>query len=69
MKADANFETIKTDFLNLEQKISSFTFSWWIKSMSCSVEDLSTNIEPFMRDSNKNLFILNQIYSQKLKIY
>ena len=39
---------------------------WYIKSILYSVEDLSTNIKPLMRDSNKNLFILNQIYSQKL---
>ena len=34
-----------------------------------SVDDLSTNIKLLMRDRNKSLFILNQIYSQNLQVY
>ena len=34
-----------------------------------SVDDLSTNIKLLMRDRNKSLFMLNQIYSQNLQVY
>ena len=33
-----------------------------------SVDDLSTNIKLLMRDRNKSLFMLNQIYSQNLQV-
>ena len=33
-----------------------------------SVDDLSTNIK-LLRDRNKSLFMLNQIYSQNLQVY
>ena len=38
----------------------------YIKSILCLVENLSTNIQPLMRDNNKSLFIPNQTNSQKL---
>ena len=34
-----------------------------------SVDDVSTNIKLLMRDRNKSLFMLNQIYSQNLQVY
>ena len=34
-----------------------------------SVDDLSTNIKLLMRERNKSLFMLNQIYSQNLQVY
>ena len=34
-----------------------------------SVDNLSTNIKLLMRDRNKSLFMLNQIYSQNLQVY
>ena len=34
-----------------------------------SVDDLSTIIKLLMRDRNKSLFMLNQIYSQNLQVY
>ena len=34
-----------------------------------SVDDLSTNIKLLMRDRNKSLFMLNQIYRQNLQVY
>lgn len=54
--------TEKIFFLNLEQNLNSLAFLQEIKS----AEDLSTNIKFLMRDSNKMLFILNQIYSKTL---
>ena len=37
-----------------------------IKSILYSVENLSTDIKLLIHDNNKSLFILNQIYRQKL---
>ena len=51
-----------TLILILKQKISLQD----IKSILYSAENLSTNIQPLMGDNNTSLFILNQIYSQKL---
>ena len=53
-KANAKVKTMKTYILNLERK-----------PVFYSVEDSSTNIKPLIRD-NKTLFLLNQIYCQKL---
>ena len=52
--------------LNLEQKLSSVTFFVVDEINIIFSRRFSTNIKLLMRDNTKSLFILNQIYSQKL---
>ena len=63
-----NFETLSTNIFNIEQKLRSLPFLRKIKSTLYSVDYLSTNIKPLIRGNNKSLFILNQIYSEKLLV-
>ena len=66
LKANTNVETIKTYILYLEQELSSLTFFMVGKVNTIFSRRLKHKYQTFMCDSNKSLFTLNQIYSQKL---